>query len=307
MIGRVSFILFFPAMMLPAQLPSPIPVALQDTSHSLSSVYSEKVYDAGTVDELSAVLDEAFAELYSVDDDAAPDLYGKAKGYLTTIKPVLVKHARTPAADALFSACSLSTLAAVMQLVQARYDRDLRMICNRRNDVQKQIRSVHDRICDLRNAPSNWGVDPKFSAMQSRQIRVGTDSRGTVISVSDLLFQTDSTSLTPELAATLTRFAKILLSSANYRVMIEGHTDNRGPEDYNLALSEKRAQNVLTFLVGQGVAPGRLSAAGFGMARPIDTNETAAGRKRNRRVDLVVKETMVRASDTASVDSGSVR
>ncbi|MBN1756844.1 MAG: OmpA family protein [Chitinispirillaceae bacterium] len=307
MTRRISLILLLLVTTMPAQLPTPIPDVSQDSSPVLSYIYSNKVRGAGSVDELSLILDEAFATHFSVDDDAVPDLYGKAKGYLTTSKPVLAKLKKKPAGNAIFSACSLSTLAAVMQLVQARYDRDLRLIYQQRNDVQQQIRSARDRICELRSGKTSGGVDRKFSAMQSRQIQVGSDSRGTVISVSDILFKTDSAGITHELAASLTRFAEILLSSSNYRVIIEGHTDNRGPEDYNQILSEKRAQNVLTFLVGRGVAPDRLSAKGFGMSRPIDTNETSEGRKRNRRVDLVVQEVKMSAGDDASVDSEGVK
>lgn len=303
MTSRISGILLLYAVTLPAQLPAPRPVTRQDSSPPLSSIYSNRVSRAGTVDELSSILDEAFTTLYIVDDDAVPDLYAEAKGQLVTTRPVIAKLKKKPAANALFSACSLSTLAAVLQMVQARYDRDLRLLYKQRRATQEQIRSARDRICELRNR----GVDRKFSAMQSPQIQVGSDSRGTVISVSDILFQTDSAGITPELAAGLTRFAEILLTSANYRVIIEGHTDNRGPEEYNQTLSEKRARNVLKFLVGRGVAPDRLSAAGFGMSRPIATNETADGRQRNRRVDLVVQEGEKGTGDAASVDSGSVK
>lgn len=297
---RIPVILLLCTATLPAQLQAPIFNAPQDSSPALSSIYSNKVGKAGTVDELSVICDEAFATIYTVDDDAMPDLYGKAKGYLATTKPVIAKLKKKEA-GVLFSACSLSTLAAVLQMVQARYDRDLRLLYKQRSDVQQQIRSARDRICEL----GNGGVDRKFSAMRSPQIQVGSDSRGTVISVSDILFQTDSAGITPELAATLTRFSEILLTSENDRVIIEGHTDNRGPEDYNQTLSEQRARNVLKFLVGQGVAPDRLSAEGFGMSRPIDSNETAEGRQRNRRVDLVVQEGDMRTGDAVSVDSGS--
>ena len=283
---RIPAILLLCVVTLPAQLPTPKPDTLQDSPSSLSSIYSDKVSKAGSVDELSAICDEAFESLYTGHNDAVPDLYGKAKGYLATTKPVIAKLKKKKAAGRLFSACSLSTLTAVLQLVQIRYDRDLRLLYQQRHDTQQQIKEARERICALRNG----GVEQKFSAMQSEQINVGTDSRGTVISVSDILFQTDSAGITPELAASLTRFAKILLSSENYRVIIEGHTDNRGAEDYNQTLSEQRARNVMKFLVGQGVAANRLSATGFGMSRPIDTNETAQGRQRNRRVDLVVQE-----------------
>ena len=308
MTGRISgILLLFLVVTLPAQRPIPAPAFAatpQIAPRSLSCLYSNKVKRAGTVDGLIAVLDEAFTALYSLDDDAVPDLYGRAKGYLALTKPAIAKLKRKPEAKALFSACSLATLAASLQMVQARYDRDLRLLQSRRSDVQQQIREARQRICELEKARMSGGVDQKFSAMKSPQIQVDSDSRGTVISVSDILFKTDSAGVTPELAASLTRFARILLASGNYRVIIEGHTDNRGPEDYNRKLSERRAHNVLAFLVGQGVARNRMSAVGFGMSHPVAGNDTVDGRKKNRRVDLVVQEGEDGGEEAGPADNG---
>ena len=291
---------------LSVQLPAPKPVPAEIVPRTLSYSYSTKIGRAGSVDELSSILNEAFSTLYAVDDDAVPDLYGKANGYLLTAKPIIAKRKNTSSAKELFSACSLTTLAAVMQLIQARYDRDLRRLHLQRDEAHAKIRSARERICELEKSKlrsGNGEIDPKFRELQSAQIQVNSDARGTVISVSDILFKTDSASLTPDLIVSLTRFAKILLSSTNYRVIIEGHTDNRGPEAYNQALSEQRAQNVLQFLTGQGIAPDRLTAVGYGMSRPIDNNETADGRKKNRRVDLVVQEGET-SEGGAAVDGG---
>lgn len=299
--GWISGILFLSVAAMAAQ--PPVSVSAKVAPRTLSYMYSHKVSTAGTVDELSSILSEAFGTLYSVDDDAVPDLYGKADGYLATTKPFITKNKNSSRTRTLFSACSLTTLTAVLQMVQARYDRDLRLLQKQRNDAHDKIRSARERICELEKSRLNGekkDMDPKFMEMQSPQIQVNSDSRGTVISVSDILFQTDSATLTPDLTTSLTRFAKILLSSADYQVMIEGHTDNRGPQAYNQTLSEQRAQNVLKFLTEQGVAPSRLSATGYGMSRPIDSNETAAGRKRNRRVDLVVHEE--KSPDGAAAD-----
>ncbi len=72
--------------------------------------------------------------------------------------------------------------------------------------------------------------------------------------------------------------------------MIEGHTDSTGSEEYNLALSQRRALTVLEFLAGEGVEPSRLSSEGFGMTTPIADNATKEGRSKNRRVEIVISE-----------------
>ncbi len=74
------------------------------------------------------------------------------------------------------------------------------------------------------------------------------------------------------------------------KVRIEGHTDSRGPEEYNQHLSERRAESVMKHLLGKGVDPKRLEAVGYGEGRPIASNDTDAGREANRRVEFVIVE-----------------
>jgi outer membrane protein OmpA-like peptidoglycan-associated protein len=75
-----------------------------------------------------------------------------------------------------------------------------------------------------------------------------------------------------------------------FKVRIQGHTDNVGADADNLALSEARAKSVVDYLVSKGIAPGRLTAIGFGETQPIDANETKKGRANNRRTEFVILE-----------------
>ena len=70
---------------------------------------------------------------------------------------------------------------------------------------------------------------------------------------------------------------------------VSGHTDNKGPDNVNKRLSRKRAEFVRDYLVGNGLSQRRLSARGYGPDRPIDTNDTDAGRAKNRRVEVTLK------------------
>ncbi len=72
------------------------------------------------------------------------------------------------------------------------------------------------------------------------------------------------------------------------KVRIEGHTDSRGSARYNKKLSQRRVDSVRTYLIGQGIAAGRLVAQGFGEEKPIASNRTRAGRAKNRRVEFVI-------------------
>ena len=73
-------------------------------------------------------------------------------------------------------------------------------------------------------------------------------------------------------------------------VEIVGHTDNMGPDVYNMDLSRRRAQAVIDYLTGKGVAEERLSLAYFGETQPVDSNDTREGRANNRRVEFVIKK-----------------
>lgn len=73
-------------------------------------------------------------------------------------------------------------------------------------------------------------------------------------------------------------------------VSIEGHTDNQGKDEYNQKLSEDRARSVMNYLVNKGIEKGRLTSAGFGMSKPLLSNDTEAGQQRNRRVEFKIKQ-----------------
>jgi outer membrane protein OmpA-like peptidoglycan-associated protein len=99
-------------------------------------------------------------------------------------------------------------------------------------------------------------------------------------------FGFDSAELTPQTRAVLDGQIAILEKEPDIKVEIAGYTDSIGTEEYNKGLSEKRAAAVKEYLISQGITPDRLEAVGYGKSRPIDTNWTAEGRAKNRRVEL---------------------
>ncbi len=99
-------------------------------------------------------------------------------------------------------------------------------------------------------------------------------------------FDTDKATLTPQGQATLQQAADAMKSNPNIRLRLEGYTDSTGSTAHNGDLSEQRAMTVATFLKGQGIDGSRLTGSGFGPAKPVDTNDTQAGKADNRRVEL---------------------
>jgi outer membrane protein OmpA-like peptidoglycan-associated protein len=112
--------------------------------------------------------------------------------------------------------------------------------------------------------------------------------RGLVINISDVLFDSGQYTLKPTAREKLARVSGIVLAHPGLRLEAEGHTDSIGSEEFNQQLSEKRALAVRDFLVEQGIPVMSLGAQGFGKTMPVAGNETAAGRQRNRRVELIV-------------------
>jgi outer membrane protein OmpA-like peptidoglycan-associated protein len=107
------------------------------------------------------------------------------------------------------------------------------------------------------------------------------------VELAGIYFNTGSAVLLPESQPALRNIAQTVLQSKQPVLDIEGHTDNVGTAQLNLDLSQKRAQAVRQALVAQfGVPPGRLTATGFGLAHPVESNDTVEGRARNRRVEL---------------------
>lgn len=113
-------------------------------------------------------------------------------------------------------------------------------------------------------------------------------ARGLIVNMSDVLFDTGKHTLKPGAREKLAKVAGILLAYPTLRIEVEGHTDSVGTEEYNQALSEKRAATVRDFLTQQGVAKDAVTSHGLGETLPVASNDTAEGRQRNRRVELVV-------------------
>ena len=113
-------------------------------------------------------------------------------------------------------------------------------------------------------------------------------SKSCRVEMPGIYFDFDRATLDPQSSRALTAIAELLRRQPQWRLGIEGHTDNSGGDSYNQDLSTRRAAAVKEALVGDfAIVPGRLTSAGFGARRPVETNTTIAGRAHNRRVELV--------------------
>ncbi len=113
-------------------------------------------------------------------------------------------------------------------------------------------------------------------------------ARGLIVNMSDVLFDTGSADLKPGAREKLAKISGIVLAHPGLSLQIEGHTDSVGSDDFNQELSGRRADGVRDYLAQEGVPASSMSAKGFGKTQPVASNDTADGRQRNRRVELVV-------------------
>lgn len=111
-----------------------------------------------------------------------------------------------------------------------------------------------------------------------------------IVTVGDrIFFETDSSSLTSEAMATLDKQAQWLNQYANYRIMIEGHADERGTREYNIALGARRASVAVNYLVSRGVNAQRITSQSFGKERPVAICNDISCWSQNRRAVTVVQ------------------
>ncbi len=130
---------------------------------------------------------------------------------------------------------------------------------------------------------SNSSATPFIKDIPLKPVRIGE----TVI-LKNIFFDTDKFTLKGESEVELSRLTLLLKKNPKLKIEISGHTDNEGTPAYNLELSRNRAKTVYEYLLQRGIAPDRLSYAGYGLTRPVDVNTTDQGRANNRRTEFRV-------------------
>jgi len=145
--------------------------------------------------------------------------------------------------------------------------------------TQAQLASAQQQLADL----------------QAKQ----TD-RGVVVTLGDVLFDTGKSTLKPGAMSSINRLATFLSQNSNTKVLVEGHTDSVGGDDYNIGLSERRARAVATELESRGVPDSQIQTLGRGKDTPVATNGTPEGRQQNRRVEIVFSDAAGRFAQGAT-------
>ena len=143
-----------------------------------------------------------------------------------------------------------------------------------------------------RNAQQARSAEERAKSLEQElaDLKGKKTDRGVVVTLGDVLFDTGKATLKPGAYTTIDRLATVLKEDASRKVMIEGHTDNVGSDEYNQQLSERRAASVQAALFERGVDASQISTVGKGETTPVASNDSPVGRQQNRRVELVFQE-----------------
>ena len=150
-----------------------------------------------------------------------------------------------------------------------------------RLDARDQKISEQDRILQ-----ENQKI---IDELKRRGADVRSTDRGVVVNLPDVLFEFDSYQMTHDAKVTAQDIAEVIGGIENRRVSVEGHTDSVGTLEYNERLSRNRARSVADEIVANGIPRSQVTTHGYGESAPIATNKTEFGRRRNRRVEVVIE------------------
>ena len=168
----------------------------------------------------------------------------------------------------------------------------------RARDAETKAREAEQARAQAESARAQADAEAKARAAEQAKtatltreladLKAQQTERGLVLTVGDVLFATGKAEIAAGGLRSINKLAEFLKQNPKRNLLIEGYTDNTGSEDFNLGLSQRRADAVKDALTAKGVASDRITTKGYGPKYPVVANDSAAGRQQNRRVEVVV-------------------
>jgi outer membrane protein OmpA-like peptidoglycan-associated protein len=156
--------------------------------------------------------------------------------------------------------------------------------------AQAQAQDAQARAEQAKNEALAAQSQLASTQQQLADLQAKKTDRGMVLTLGDVLFDTGQSTLKPGADLVIGRLAGFLTANPQTKIIIEGHTDSRGSDEYNEALSERRAQSVANALTLHGVSQDSFRTMGRGKAYPVASNDTPEGRQQNRRVEIIFSD-----------------
>ncbi len=159
---------------------------------------------------------------------------------------------------------------------------------NNSNNVDVTSSKTNPKVSNIRKKPealaSNTPVSMPKINLEVKEIKVGVP-----YTINDILFETNSSELSNRSKFILRQFSEFLKENPSAKILIQGHTDDKGDAEQNMILSQQRAEAVKQYLIQLNISADRLSAKGYGMTMPKVANSSESNRARNRRTDFVIE------------------
>jgi outer membrane protein OmpA-like peptidoglycan-associated protein len=158
------------------------------------------------------------------------------------------------------------------------------------SQVDRQDQAINDRQLRIDQQEQTIAENARLiEELRQRGIDVRDSDRGVVVNLPDVLFETGKAQLTRSAQEIVFEISQVIQRAPSRHLLVEGHTDSVGTIEYNYRLSESRAQEVASALESNGIPRRMISTHALGETTPIATNRTEQGRRRNRRVEVIVE------------------
>lgn len=239
---------------------------------------------------------------------AALDAERKAHADETTRLENSIKEAQSDAERARLEAQQRELQLNIEQQARDRAQKEAAEAARRAAEAEAQARQAEMQAQQLANEKQQLANEKTQAELATEQARAQLQkalsqvaetretTRGLIVNLPDILFDFNKSTLRPEGREVLSKIAGILLVAKDYRMKLEGYTDIIGSDAYNLKLSQRRADSVHDYLAQAGISPDRMESVGFGKTNPVASNATAAGRQKNRRVEILIPNLQTPAS-----------
>lgn len=201
--------------------------------------------------------------------------------------------ARQKTAEAAVTNAGAKRTEARLESRTAEADAAKRQVATAKDKAELQAADLAAADAELAAADAQAQRDRALIEQQEQQLKelnAQKTERGLVITLGDVLFNTNKAQLKSGGMHNVQKLAAFLNQYPQHKVLVEGHTDSTGSDSYNLELSDRRANAVRTALIDKGVSSDRIATRGYGEAYPVAGNDTAAGRQLNRRVEIILSD-----------------
>jgi outer membrane protein OmpA-like peptidoglycan-associated protein len=181
--------------------------------------------------------------------------------------------------------------AAMTRIKAGEVERQQILLSARESEANQAVAQAQAAQADAQNAKANAQsaqAESQRLAAQLENMQASQSPRGLVLTLDDVLFDTGKAQLKPGAQRSIDQIAAFLNENPERRVQVEGFTDSQGPNEYNLELSQSRADAVAMAIIQRGIDAQRVRALGYGEKFPVASNANDGSRQLNRRVEVIV-------------------